>query len=191
MSAASAFISLSIVIPAYNEASRLPPNLRRVADYCESLDLPSSGLPNDPYEVIVVVERSTDQTLAASRAAAVGLAGVEVIDNQVQRGKGYAVRTGMLRARGAIVFFTDADLSTPIEEVERFLRYFAAHPEADVLIGNRRHPASRVRRPQGWLAAHLERGVQLVRTGARAAGRLERHAVRVQSLSAGGRAGNF
>ena len=148
---AAAPISLSIVIPAYNEASRLPPNLRRVADYCGRLDLAAYGLPDDPYEVIVVVERSTDGTLAESRAAAAGLAGLEVIDNQVQRGKGYAVRTGMLRARGAVVFFTDADLSTPIEEVERFLRYFAAHPEADVLIGNRRHPASHVRRPQGWL----------------------------------------
>jgi dolichyl-phosphate beta-glucosyltransferase len=150
MSSAAADIFLSIVIPAYNEARRLPPNLRRVADYCESLAA-ARGEPqaDSAYEVLVVVERSTDGTLEASRGAAAGLRHIEVIDNQVQRGKGYAVRTGMLRARGAFVFFMDADLSTPLGEVEHFLRYFAGHPEADILIGNRRHPDSHIRRPQG------------------------------------------
>jgi dolichyl-phosphate beta-glucosyltransferase len=146
-----AHISLSIVIPAYNEVSRLPPNLRRVTAYCERLDLCALGLPDGACEVLVIVERSEDRTLEESRAIAAGLDGIEVIDNHVQRGKGYAVRTGMLRARGGIVFYMDADLSTPLEEVERFLRYFAEHPDVDVVIGNRRHPASRIRRPQGWV----------------------------------------
>jgi dolichyl-phosphate beta-glucosyltransferase len=144
-------IAVSIVIPAYNEARRLPPNIRRVADYCARLDLAAAGLMPGGYEIIVIVERSTDDTLAKTRAAAAGLPHVEVVDNQVQRGKGYAVRTGMLQARGELLFFMDADLSTPLEEIAPFLRYFADHPEADVLIGNRRHPASHVGRPQGRL----------------------------------------
>ncbi len=133
----------------------MPPNLTRVAEYCERLDLAALGLRDATYEVLVVVERSTDRTLDQTRAVAAGLPEVTVIDNLVQRGKGYAVRSGMLRARGEIVFFMDADLSTPLGELEHFLRYFAAHPEADILIGNRRHPASRVRRPQGRLRQAL------------------------------------
>jgi glycosyltransferase involved in cell wall biosynthesis len=135
-------IALSIVIPAYNEAGRLPMNLARVAAHCAGLDL-------TPFEVLVMVEKSTDGTLEKARAAAAGLSGIEVVDNQVQRGKGYAVRTGMLRARGEILFFMDADLSTPLTELDLFLQYFAAHPEVDILIGNRRHPASRIGKPEG------------------------------------------
>ena len=142
-------IALSIVIPAYNEARRLPANLPRVAEYCARLDLPAYGLRGNTHEIIVVVERSSDRTLEETRHAAANFRRVQVIDNLVQRGKGYAVRTGMLRARGEIVFFMDADLSTPLAEISQFLRYFAEHPQAQILIGNRRHPASRVRRPQG------------------------------------------
>ena len=182
----AANLALSIVIPAYNEAARLPPNLLRIAGYCDRLDFAACGLPGENYEVIVVVERSLDRTLEESRASAAGLAHVEVIDNQVQRGKGYAVRTGMLRARGQIVFFMDADLSTPLEEVELFLRYFAEHADVDVLIGNRRHPASHVRRPQGRMRRVLSQVFSsLVRRQAlSAAGR--DNAVRVQGVSPGG-----
>ena len=169
----AANLALSIVIPAYNEAARLPPNLLRIAGYCDRLDFAACGLPGENYEVIVVVERSLDRTLEESRASAAGLAHVEVIDNQVQRGKGYAVRTGMLRARGQIVFFMDADLSTPLEEVELFLRYFAEHADVDVLIGNRRHPASHVRRPQGRMRRVLSQVFSSL--------------VRRQALSAAGR----
>lgn len=136
-------IDCSIVIPAYNEAGRLPPNLAKVAACCASLP--------GRWEILPIVERSTDGTLEKTRAAAAGLNIIEVVDNGPQRGKGHAVRCGILRARGEIIFFMDADLSTPPEEIGRFLAYFAAHPEADVLIGNRRHPRSRIARPQGLL----------------------------------------
>ena len=85
-------------------------------------------MPADSYEVLVVVEESTDGTLDACREAAAGLPAVIVVDNGPQMGKGHAVRGGMLRARGAISFFMDADLSTPLTEVGRFLGYFAEHP---------------------------------------------------------------
>ena len=142
---------LSLVIPAYNEAGRLPRNLPLVAAYCQALALPAPG----GWEVLVMVERSTDGTLEKARAAAAPFPAVQVIDNGPQRGKGHAVRAGMLRAAGSIVLFMDADLSTPLTEIERFLAWFATHPETDVLIGNRRHPDSHIGRPQGWLRRHL------------------------------------
>ena len=142
-------IALSIVIPAYNEARRLPENLPLVAAACDALALPGG------YEALVIVEGSTDGTLDVCRVAAAPFPHVSVIDNGARFGKGYAVRSGMLRARGGIVFFMDADLSTPLAEVGKFLAYFAAHPEVDVLIGNRRHPGSHIGRHQGPVRRYL------------------------------------
>lgn len=138
-------VALSLVVPAFHEARRLPPNLPRIAAYCDVLPLP----PGEDYEVLVVVERSDDGTLERAREAAAPFPRLEVIDNGPQRGKGYAVRAGMLRARGEIRLFMDADLSTPLPEVGRFFEHLTAHPEIDVLIGNRRHPGSHIGRPQG------------------------------------------
>jgi len=133
---------ISIVVPAYNEAQRLPHSLRLLREYFGSRSSRS-------YEVLVVVEHSTDGTLELAREAASEQANFHVIDNPVQRGKGCAVRSGMVKARGAIVFFMDADLSVPLEEIDRFLAHFEAHPEDAVLLGSRQHPGSRVERRQG------------------------------------------
>ena len=156
--------ALSIVIPAYNEAGRLPRNLPLIAACCDALDLPArAGLPPDlavgadTYEVLVMVERSTDGTLEKARAAADPFPRIEVIDNGPQRGKGHAVRSGMLRATGGIVLFMDADLSTPLDEVGKFLDHFAAHPDDEVLIGNRRHHGSHIGRAQGRVRSNLGR----------------------------------
>ena len=152
--------ALSIVIPAYNEVGRLPRNLPAVAACCDALDLPArAGLPPDldTYEVLVMVERSTDDTLARAREAAAPFPRIEVVDNGPQRGKGHAVRSGMLRATGEIVLFMDADLSTPLEEIGKFLDHFAAHSEDDVLIGNRRHRASHIGRAQSRVRQNLSR----------------------------------
>ncbi len=160
--------SLSVVIPAYREAARLPANLLRIATFLRDRHA-AGALPGaaDGCEVLVVVEKSGDATLERSREAAAaacradgpggddGWLSITVIDNAVQRGKGYAVRSGMRRATGDIALFMDADLSTPLEAIPRFLAHFAAHPEIDLLIGNRRHPAARMARSQGWLRRRL------------------------------------
>src|SRR5687767_12368879 len=96
----------TLVIPAYNEQRRLPASIRDIKSFFSKFDA--------PFEVLVIVEKSTDATVEAGRKAAGDDARIQVIDNQVQRGKGYAVKTGMMRAQGEIVFFTDADLSTPL-----------------------------------------------------------------------------
>jgi glycosyltransferase involved in cell wall biosynthesis len=133
---------VSIIVPVYNEARRLPPSLRTMIAYF--------GGVRYTHEVIIVVEQSTDGTLDIARAATEGNPNFRVIDNQVHRGKGYAVKSGMLAARGAIRLFMDADLSVPLEEIDAFLRHFRDNPGHDVLLGNRQHPSSRIDRRQGW-----------------------------------------
>ncbi len=96
------------------------------------------------YEVLIVVEGSTDGTLEIASGLAAQQAHFQVIDNGPQLGKGHAVRSGMLRAQGEIVFYMDADLSVPLADVPAFLRYFEEHPGVDVLVGNRQHAESRI-----------------------------------------------
>ena len=109
--------SISIIIPAYNEQVRLPDTLRRIARYLEAGDWSF-------HEILIVDDGSTDGTVAAAeefaRGVSDGVSGnVRVLRNPGNRGKGYSVRHGMLEARGEWRLFTDADLSTPIEELEK------------------------------------------------------------------------
>ncbi len=138
---------LSIVIPAFDEARRLPETLRQLVAFCNGLEIAS--------EVLVVVEKSEDGTLELANRAVIGQPHFRVLDTGLHRGKGYAVRRGMLEARGAIVFFMDADLSVPLEEVAVFLGYFAQHPGADVLVGSRKHAQSRILIHQSWLRERM------------------------------------
>jgi glycosyltransferase involved in cell wall biosynthesis len=134
---------LSIVIPAYNEVRRLEASIRALREYLHAA--PWS------HEVVVVVELSTDGTLDMARRLTDGVPGFGVLGHDVHRGKGHAVRGGMRRARGEIAFFMDADLSTPLAEVDRFLARFAQPPPVDVLVGNRRHGRSAITRRQPFL----------------------------------------
>ena len=98
---------ISIVIPAYNEELRLRPTLERVSDFVrrEAWDA----------EIIVVDDGSRDQTADIVREYAQRNGIVRLVQNPGNRGKGYSVRNGVLNARGKIILFTDADLSSPIE----------------------------------------------------------------------------
>jgi dolichyl-phosphate beta-glucosyltransferase len=138
---------LSLVIPDFDEARRLPPTIEALHRFCESLPF--------ACEIIIVVEKSRDDTLALARDRVGERPAFTVIDNVVQRGKGFAVRTGMLRSRGEFVFYMDADLSVPLREVRAFLAYFDAHPAAAVLIGNRQHARSHIVRRQSLLRRTL------------------------------------
>lgn len=134
---------LSLIIPAYNEAKRLPESLHQLAQFCKSLPL--------CVEVLVVVEKSEDNTLQLAREAACQYPFFEVIGNAHHRGKGYAVRCGMLQAQGDILLFMDADLSVPLQEISRFLCYFEEHPDIDILLGSRKLEQSRILKRQTWL----------------------------------------
>jgi len=109
----SALPELSIVIPAVNEERRLPETLEKIHSY-----LMGRGLC---AEVLVVDDGSTDRTAQVVDAASARFPEVRRITNPSNHGKGFAVRQGMLAARGEIALFSDADLSTPIEEADKLI----------------------------------------------------------------------
>jgi dolichyl-phosphate beta-glucosyltransferase len=118
--------TLSIVIPAYNEEKRLPATLDRIAAWVSD-----SPLPVD--EILVVDDGSRDRTAALVQKRG-GL--VRLVSNPGNRGKGYAVRNGMLAAKGDWILSTDADLSAPIEELGKLIDA-ARRENAVVAIGSR------------------------------------------------------
>jgi dolichyl-phosphate beta-glucosyltransferase len=118
--------ALTVVLPCYNEAERLPGTLRALLAH-----LP--GVPGQ-VEVLVVDDGSTDDTVMVADAVAAIDGRVRVLSYQPNRGKGYAVRTGMLAAEGQLIVFTDADGSYGPSELDRIV---GALGEAPVAIGTR------------------------------------------------------
>lgn len=131
-------MKISVVVPAYNEANRIPPSLDRIVRYMQER--------HSDYEIIVVDDGSTDGTGAGVRRQFESNARVAVIDYGGNRGKGYAVRQGMSRATGDLVVFSDADLSTPIEEIEKMLPL--VEQGYDIVIGSRAHALAEIREHQ-------------------------------------------
>lgn len=123
---------LSIVIPAHNEEHRLPPSLLKIDAFLAQQTY--------TYEVIVVENGSRDQTSAVVRDFESTHPYIRLIEVKT-RGKGLAVKAGMLAARGAYRFICDTDLSMPIEEISKFLP--PAHTDYDVLIGTREGEGAR------------------------------------------------
>ena len=117
-----------MVIPAYNEEKRLPPTLKSVADWL------TRAVPT--WEILVVDDGSRDATGALVEAFSAARPNVRLLRNPGNRGKGYSVRHGMLRASCEWVLFTDADLSTPIDEVRK-LADATARGQAVVAVGSR------------------------------------------------------
>jgi dolichyl-phosphate beta-glucosyltransferase len=117
---------LSIVVPSFNEELRLPATLEKIAAYIRN------KRPNT--EVIVVDDGSSDHTAAVAQSWRGRIPGLRVVSNGINRGKGFSVRHGSLEALGEVLLFTDADLSSPIEEGEKL---FAALQSHDVAIGSR------------------------------------------------------
>ena len=126
--------ALSIVIPAYNEADRLPQSLARIRAFLQAQAWEATT------EVIVVDDGSTDGTVASVARLVRGWPGLSII-TLPHRGKGAAVRQGLLAAQGAYIFFADADLSMPIEQVVRFLPPLS--PDCAIVIGSRQAPGAR------------------------------------------------
>ncbi len=137
---------LSIVIPAYNEASRLPETLARISAY----------LAAQPYasEVLVVDDGSDDATAAIAE----GFPGVETLRRD-HRGKGFAVRAGALAARGAYVLLCDADLAVPIEEWPKLEERLRAG--FDVAIGSREGVGA-TREGEPWYRHLMGRAFNLI-----------------------------
>jgi glycosyltransferase involved in cell wall biosynthesis len=124
----------SIVIPAYNESARLGATLEKILTHMHAHGWEA--------EVLVVNDGSSDDTAAIVQSFAEKHPSVRLIQNPGNRGKGYSVRNGMLHATGTIVLFSDADLSSPIEEADKLFAAIVAG--ADIAMGSR------------WLRAELQ-----------------------------------
>ena len=128
---------LSIVIPAYNEGKRLQATLDKILLY--------NSKANNIREIIVVDDGSTDQTLRLVEKYSNDFSIVSILKLSVNKGKGFAVRAGLEKSTGDYALFTDADLSTPIEDLDRLLPWT---PKYDVIIGSRKLRESIIDVPQ-------------------------------------------
>ncbi len=145
--------TISVIIPAYNEVNRIGPTLHRVREY-----LAAAGWR---HEIVVVDDGSTDGTAECVRQFAAGVRGVRLIAGRANRGKGYCVRQGMLVATSDLLLLCDADLSAPIEELDKLLPFITAG--YDLVIGSRDLPASRLDPPQPALRRRLAHVFRMLR----------------------------
>lgn len=147
---------VSIVIPAYNEEQRITDTLKRIGAYART----------KPFivEVIVSDDGSLDQTIPCAKAV-LAESGIshQVLRAPANQGKGAAVRRGMLAASGEYRLFSDADLSTPIEELDRFLPLLI-DKKADVVIGSRALQGANIVEHQPWFRECMGRVFNKVAT---------------------------
>ena len=142
-------LDLSVVVPAYNEAERLPATLLTLREYLSTY--PGS------YEVLIINDGSSDETPAIVENAQSSWPQLQIVAMGVNSGKGAAVRTGMLMARGRLRLFSDADTATPIRELAKLE---AALDEfgAGVAIAARTIPGSAILSPTPWHRALMSWG---------------------------------
>jgi len=146
--------SISVIVPAYNEEKRLPSTLERVVRYLDEKRFSFA-------EILVVDDGSRDGTVAAISEFTRRHPSVRLLRNPGNRGKGYSVRHGMLEAKGEWALFTDADLSSPIAELEKLIEA-ARRESAQVAIGSRALDRSLVGVHQPWLREYAGRFFNLV-----------------------------
>jgi len=147
---------LAVIIPAFNEEARLPRTLQRLAEY----------FADQPYStrIVVVSDGSKDRTAEITREFALQFPSIELVNSQPNRGKGFVVRKGMLEIDAEWLLMNDADLATPIEEIEKL--WPSAEAGTPVVIGSRPLKESRleVRQPwyREWLGRTFNGAVQLM-----------------------------
>jgi len=139
-------MKLSVVIPAYNEAERLPATLREAyAWLAANID--------EAFEIVVVDDGSRDTTCEAVLGLMTSMPELKLVRQPENRGKGAAVRRGMLEARGLVRLFMDADHSTHVNEVAKV--FPAIQAGADVVAASRQHPESDIDQHQSWLRENM------------------------------------
>ena len=132
---------LSVIIPAYNEEKRLPKTLEEIDKYLRKQDY--------DYEILVVNDGSKDKTVEIAKGLISKIKNLIVTGYKKNRGKGYAVRFGMLEAKGDYRLFTDADDSTSIDHVEKIWPEFKKG--FDIIIGSRDIKGAVLDPPQPWI----------------------------------------
>jgi dolichyl-phosphate beta-glucosyltransferase len=132
---------ISIIIAAFNEEKRITPSLFKIKDYMKSQGL--------EYEIIVVDDGSSDRTSKVVENLIPNMPHLNVIRYDVNRGKGYALKTGVIASKGDAVLLSDADLSTPIEELSKLLPLINNN-QCEVAIGSRALVLSDIIKKQPW-----------------------------------------
>jgi dolichyl-phosphate beta-glucosyltransferase len=138
-------VYLSVVIPVYNETARLY-NLVAVVEYLKKQKY--------SFELLVVNDGSTDRTLANLKRLA-GKHGFKIVTYRNNRGKGWAIKQGMLLAQGSQRIFMDVDLSTPIDQLEKFIPVLG---KQDVIIGTRKNNRAKVLVRQPLVREYMGKG---------------------------------
>ncbi len=133
-------MKVSVVIPAFNEARRILPSLQRIFEHLEE--------KYANFEILVVDDGSTDDTRGVVERGFPNRAQLRILSYGGNRGKGFAVRHGALQAEGDIVLFSDADLSTPIEEMDQMVGLVEAG--YDLVISSRAHRQARIQAHQNF-----------------------------------------
>ena len=123
---------ISIVIPAYNEEKRIGRSIKQIVKYLDKKKY--------SYEIIVVDDGSIDKTIDVVKKA--GNKYVKIIKNKKNMGKGFSVKTGILNAKYPLVLFSDSDLATPIEELDKFMEYIKSY---DIVIASRNLKESNIK----------------------------------------------
>ncbi len=136
-------IMLSIVIPAYKEEKRIGNTLLSLDKYLSSRQM--------PYEIIVVIDGSPDNTFQVVEKYQKMVKNLLVINNPENHGKGYVVRQGLLAAKGAFRLFMDADNSVTIDQMEAFSPLFEENEKVGVVIGSRDIKGSNIKKHQPFL----------------------------------------
>lgn len=144
---------MSVIIPAYNEEKRIPKTLRSIDEYLRKQTY--------EYEIIVVSDGSRDGTSHVVHEFTQKIKNLRLIDNKENRGKGFAVRQGMMEAKGQWRVFTDADNSTSIDQIEKMLPF--AKEGYDIVIGSRDVRGAILRPPQPWIRQLLGEGFKFLR----------------------------
>ena len=131
---------LSVIIPAFNEENRIGSSLTKIYEYLKKRAY--------DFEIIVVDDGSKDKTLNLLSEYSQNIPNLIVLKNESNVGKGFSVKKGLLKSRGEIILFTDADMSTPIEEIDKLIHWLKNGYQ--IAIGSRDLPESQVKRHQTW-----------------------------------------
>jgi len=139
---------LTIILPVYNEEKRVRKGIGKCSDFIKASNL--------KIEIILVNDGSTDKTKQDIKKLIKGKKNIKLISYPENRGKGYAIKRGVGKAKGNLILFTDIDLSTPLTEINKFLSFIDSG--ADIVIGTRKVKGAKIKKHQKPIREWLGRG---------------------------------